>query len=337
MAEPTSTLTFSDLILHVAEKLGTAYYGATGTSAAQIPTNVHDLEKAKRIVNNAIRMFVSNAPKPNGWRWLRPVLQTDLWGDIAVDAANAINSAVYNVAGSNTTVAVPNSAFFSSMELKPMTITTVGAVTIQNYVSPTSVVISGSHTASLGKTWSMTADGNYTMPLSFAGQYLGGLSYSPGTNKGIGAEWVDEAIIRRWRSDVNSDTGTPYQFSLRVMDTGTPRRRWELMAWPKPDEDLSVEFPAMLGFDSLVNLSDVPPAPFAHDDSIKAACLAQCERDDGLLGVEWDYYQKIAMVNSFQIDAMSAPKTLGYFWNPSAKNGQIRPFHGPRPNVTFNP
>lgn len=337
MAEPTSTLTFSDLILHVAEKLGTAYYGPSGTNAAMIPINVHDLEKAKRIVNNSIRMFISTAPKPNGWRWLRPVLRTDLWGDIAVDAANAISSATYNVSGSNTTIAVPNSAFFASMELKPMTITSVGAVTIQNYVSPTSVIISGSHTASLGKTWSMTADGNYTMPQSFAGQYLGGLAYTAGTNKGIGTEWVDESIIRRWRSDVNDDTGTPYQFSLRVMGVGTPRRRWELMAFPKPDEDLSVEFPAMLGFDSLVNLTDVPPAPFAHDDTIKAACLAGCEKDDGTLGVEWDYFTKVALGSSFQIDAMSAPNTLGYFWNPTSSGGRVRPWHGPRPNVIFNP
>lgn len=337
MAEPTSTLTFSDLILHVAEKLGVAYYGASGTGVAQIPINVHDLEKCKRIVNNAIRMFVANAPKPNGWRWLRPILRTDLWGDIALDSANAISSATYNVSGSNTTIVVPASAFFSSMELKPMTITDIGSVTIQNYVSSTSVIISGSHTASLGKTWSMVTDGAYTMPVSFSGQYLGGLAYVAGTNKGIGTEWVDESDIRRWQADVDDETGTPYMFAVRIKDTGTPRRRWELMAFPKPDEDLSVEFPAMLGFDSLVNLTDVPPSPFAHDETIKAACLAQCEKEvEGALGVEWQYYSDVAMANSFQIDAMSAPKTLGFFLN-TASNGRVSPFyHGPRPNVVFN-
>jgi hypothetical protein len=38
MSEPTSVLTFSDLILEVAYKLGIAYYGAAGDGAAQVPT-----------------------------------------------------------------------------------------------------------------------------------------------------------------------------------------------------------------------------------------------------------------------------------------------------------
>lgn len=338
MAEPTSTLTFGDLILHVAEKLGLAYYGAAGTNAAAIPVNVHDLEKCKRIVNNALRMFVSNGPKPNGWRWLRPVLQTDLWGDVAIDSSNLISSATYNVSASNTTIVVPQAAFFASMELKTMAITSVGNRIIQSYVSPTSVVVSGTSGASLGKSFSIESNGNFTLPVSFSGQYLGGLSYVAGTNKGIGTDWADESTIRKWRADVEEETGTPYMFAVRIMDTGTPRRRWELMAFSKPDEDLSVEFPAMLGFDSLVNLTDVPPSPFSHDETIKAACEAQCEKDEEeALGVSWQYYSDVAMPNSFQIDAMSAPKTLGYFWNPTSTDGRVRPWHGPRPNVTFNP
>lgn len=338
MTEPTSTLTFDHLILAVANKLGVAYFGATGTSVAAIPVNAQDLDLCKGLVNNAIRMFIADGPQPNGWRWLRPVLRTTVWGDIATNTSNKVSSATYNVAGSNTTLVVPTAAFYPTMELKTMTVTGVGDLTITDYLSATSVNVSGSNVAALNKTWSITADGNYTLPVSFSGQYLGGIAYAAATNLGVGADWTDESEIREWRSVSDRDTGTPFKFAVQVKDTGTPRRRWDLLAYPKPDSVLSIEFPAMLGFDSLVNGTEVPPSPFGHDEAVKAACLAQVEKEvEHILGIETDYYRKIALPNSYRIDAMSAPKKLGYFWNRSSSTNGVRPFHGPRQTVTFNP
>jgi len=65
--EPTLALTFNDYILRVAEFLGLADYS---TGVAAIPTNAHDLEVCKRLVNDGWRKFFGASPR---WNW---VLQT---------------------------------------------------------------------------------------------------------------------------------------------------------------------------------------------------------------------------------------------------------------------
>jgi len=63
MAEPTLALTFEDFIIRVAEYLGVASY-AGGTAA--IPTDAHNLEVCKRIVNDGWRRFYNSNPQ---WNW----------------------------------------------------------------------------------------------------------------------------------------------------------------------------------------------------------------------------------------------------------------------------
>ena len=68
MAEPTSALSFYDLILRVAERAGMAYYGSDGQGKALVPIDAYNLDKCKRIVNDGIRLFTSNPPS-GGWKW----------------------------------------------------------------------------------------------------------------------------------------------------------------------------------------------------------------------------------------------------------------------------
>lgn len=84
--EPTSALTFGDLLTEIAYKINVAYYGSTGTGAPQAPIDPHDLAICSRIVNKAIRMFISDGPNPNGWKWLKPIAQVDLFPTIAADS-----------------------------------------------------------------------------------------------------------------------------------------------------------------------------------------------------------------------------------------------------------
>jgi hypothetical protein len=290
-------------------------------------------------VNNAIRMFIHDAPMPNGWRWLRPVAARPVGGRGRVVSTQPDLHRDVQRLGSNTTVVVTTAAFYPSMELKTITIgSPVGDRTVQSYLSSTSVVVSGSNSLMVGKTFAIESGGNFTLPLGFGGQFVGQLTYAADTNRGVETEWSDESTIRQWRANVTSDTGTPYLFAPRVMDTGTPRRRWEMLAYPTPNETLTVEFPYVLHFDSLVALTEVHPAPFGHDEAIKAACKAVCEKEvEQSLGVEWNYYRNIALPNSYRVDAMSAPKKL----QPSRGSpSNIRDFRNnsyQRPTVTFNP
>lgn len=83
--EPTSRLTFQDLIIEVAYKIGCAYYGADGTAPPSLPVDNHDLVLCQRIVNKAVRKFINDGPKPNGWNWTSPIAQVDLYPQVSYD------------------------------------------------------------------------------------------------------------------------------------------------------------------------------------------------------------------------------------------------------------
>ena len=87
MNEPTSTLTFRDLVVRTAEYMGVADYDDAGVVA--IPADAHDLEKVKRIVNDGIRMFITDA-KPTGWYWRKRFLSVTF---------NAAGTGPFNIEG----------------------------------------------------------------------------------------------------------------------------------------------------------------------------------------------------------------------------------------------
>lgn len=404
--EPSSVLTFSDLLIEVAYKAGMAYYGSDGQGAPQVPVDAHDLALAKQIVNRAIRMFINDGPAPNGWKWLNPVAQVDIWPSIAADSTGTssyVTSTAYNSTTNLTTLtltlgnstaltstATSTALWYPSMELRNIwlggnppagtlgwqlpinnpalgsTSTTGTAYTIVNYLSATQIQISGTVPSSTfastnpkSTSWAMISNGDYTLPADFAGQYTGAISYQQNTNRGMILSWTDEAAIRFRRQNYNFESGTPYECAVRLMPTpsivnSTPngnnltfypqRRRWELMTWRIASEFLHILFPYRLGFQSLVNLTDTPPSPFAFDEALKAACLAQTEYDvENQQGMAWQYYKGEALKRAYVLDNMSAPKRLGYFGNPTAPataGSVIRDFRDnwyQRPTVGVNP
>jgi hypothetical protein len=361
IGEPSSALAFSDLIIEVAYKIGCAYYGSDGQGEPQMPVDSHDLILCKRIVNNGIRMFINDAP-PEGWSWSRPIAQVDLWGQIdAVSGSTSYVTSTAYVASTNLTtlslhvagtVNSSTNVFFPSMELKtiylggnpPTTVpgfqnvastsTTGVPFTIVNYLNASTVQVYGqpasstfASTGTASTSWSMVADGDYTLPADFSGQYAGAITYVGNTNRGSILQWSSEQVIRGRRQNYNFETGTPYQIAVRLMPTPSlptdyapQRRRWQLMAWRTPNENLHVLFPYVLGFQNLVNDTDTPPSPFAHDEALKAACLAVAEKQvTDSFGLDWNYYKQDALPKSYRIDRLNAPKRLGYFGNPNAR------------------
>ena len=69
MADPTLSLTFRDMIVRVAEYLGIAHYGVNGNEVAQAPTQSHDLDLCKRLVNDGWRRFCGSW---HHWQWMHP-------------------------------------------------------------------------------------------------------------------------------------------------------------------------------------------------------------------------------------------------------------------------
>jgi len=340
MAEPTSVLTFSDLLIEVSRKMGVAYYGADGLGVAQVPTDAHDLDECKRHVNNAIRMFIADGPKPNGWHWTRPVADVTIWGTVDTDATNTVSGGTF--ATPITPLTAQSASFYPTMEGKTITVGGV-AYEIDSYVSPTVVNVTGDASSVSAETWTITSDGYFTLPLNFSGQYSGDITYAASTNQGVGIQWNNESTIRAWRQDIQSSSGDPYWAAIRPradLIGDDLRRRWELSVYPTPDDVLVLNFPYHIYFTSLVALTEVQPAPFVHDETIKAACFAVVEKDvGGQQAADWTYYTRTCLPNSYRMDGLSAPKRLGYFGNGSSGLGDISQFRSElydRPTVPFN-
>ena len=123
MSLPTSIRTFEGLILRIAELAKIAYYGSDGGERAMIPVNVHDLDLCKRVVNDAVSMFISDGPV-KGWRWMRRIMRVALTGTritgtadsgsitTVVDATLSITSGIVDSASGTTIVDATLSATY---------------------------------------------------------------------------------------------------------------------------------------------------------------------------------------------------------------------------------
>jgi hypothetical protein len=143
MAEPTSALTYGDLVLAVAEQLGVAYYGANGDQAAQVPVDPFTLDKCTRYVQDGIRMAIADCP-PNGWRWQRPLAEIDIWQDVGIQmpSGSAGPELVSSRTVAGTTHVYATTAVFDLSDVgMVISVRGVGVFTIAGYVSPTEITL----------------------------------------------------------------------------------------------------------------------------------------------------------------------------------------------------
>ena len=416
MAEPNAALTYSDLILAVAEQLGLASYGSTGTSVAAIPTDAFELDKCKRYVQDGIRMFMADSP-PNGWRWQRPLAEIDLWQEkgiamppgsagpnlvtaahvegttyvtatsawcnasmvgqvlavrsvglftiaayisptsvsltpgtdfhwpggqtflVAVPAGAPTMTATYAAGPNITTITAAAGTFYPSSEGKTLFITDKAAsVTLLTYITDTTVTAAGDVTASWARahTFNLSAMGIYALPQNFGGETAGEITYQAGSNRGVPINWIGELEIRRLRENWNSVSGNPYYAAVRRNNTDS--RRWDLFVYPNTGGTYRVEFPFIIYFDKITNLTDMHVAGFAHDETVKwaARCQAEMQGEDAMAG-STKYYREIALPNSWKIDMRSASRRLGYNGNPRSTTVALRDFrqYFRRPTVGY--
>jgi hypothetical protein len=417
MGEPTSALSYSDLILTTAEQLGVAYYGPNGDQVAQVPVDAFTLDKCKRYVLDGIRMFLADAP-PNGWRWQRPLAEVDIWQDIGIQmppgsagpqlvssatiagtthvyATTAVfdpsqvglvisvrNLGIFTIAGyvSPTEITLTpgtdyqwvGAATFQFTDLATQgpfptltasydggtgltTITSTslifypsatgtnlwildkaGAVPLNNFLNNTQMQVQGNYAWAGAKYFSLTSGGIYSLPQTFGGEVAGEITYIAGSNRGVPINWISELEIRRLRENWNSVSGNPYYAAVRRNQTNS--RRWDLYIYPNTGGTYRVEFPYIIYFDNMVNLTDGHPAGFAHDETVKAAALAQAElQGEDAAANRMQYYRTIALPNSYRIDGRSASRRLGYCGNPRSTTVSLRDFRNyfRRPTVNY--
>lgn len=335
MAEPTSARTYRHLLIEVAKHLGIAYYGPDGGEEAQVPQDAYDLAICESAVNGAFRLLIADAP-PDGWRWMQPVLSVSLWPSISTDDDVTV-TAVNNPADNRTVVTASDDSFYESMEQKTLTVTDVGSYTIGRYTSATVVEVVG-QVAWLGsKTFSITADGNYTLPQTFGGSYRGRPNYAAGTNTGVKVDWVHEQVIRQLREVTTAINGDPYDVAVRPLSDGT-RRRWELMTYPIPSDVVVLEFAYDLHFDTMTDADDLHPAGYEFDHVVRSACRAMADQENRDMPLAQSEYATADLLKAYRIHARSAPKRLGYCGSGRASFPNIQAFREgtERQTVAFN-
>lgn len=227
---------------------------------------------------------------------------------ITFDATD--NSYVVNTITDTTTVIVDGDA---SGEADGDTVTITRDYVIEAVTSALVVDVTGDASGEAdGATVTVTADGNYTLPSTFGGEYLGPISYAAGENPGASIQWESEGLVRRLRENTSSQTGYPSIAGIRKMDATNVARRWELVVYPTPGGDYAVEFPYELYFTALSATTDLHPAGAHYDEAIMAACEAYAELkgEDNLAG-RAQYYEQKALPAAHRRNRRSAPKRLG--------------------------
>ncbi len=300
-----SALTFKELQTYIASQLGVAYYGATGTEVAQPPTDVPTAQQIKDYVNGGIRTFLMDAPE-EGWRVQQPIASLVLWA--------SKTTGVVTISGvGDTTATSASSDFYASMVGHTITASTSGnTYVITAYTSATVVTLSADASADTGDTFTLTATGNYTLPSDFGGEYASKLTYAASTNAGTPIKWSNEGTVRRLRENTETQTGYPSLAATRKMDATNIARRWEMVVYPTPGGDYTVQFAYELHFTALTSDGDLHPFGANYDEVIKTACAAFAELhgEDALSGRQ-QYYRTVALPAAYRINRRSAPKSLG--------------------------
>ncbi len=269
MAEPTSALSIEDLVLRIAREIGVAYYGSDGQQEAMVPNDPHDLDLCRRIVNDGIRLFVKSSP-PNGWRWMRRIMEVDVTSTEVTGTADSTSTTTlvdadltdsYDTDGDligfwiyiTDGTGEGSYAQVAGYTAISGTVTVADWLFISGNAGGTDPVATDSYTI----TPIETIEGEiyrYPLPENYGGTPDGPITYKADSNHATEIEWVDESFIRRRRSVTVTNSYPLWAATLpyepRAAGAG-PSRRFEIQFDPKPSVDDTFLFPYDLYFDKV--------------------------------------------------------------------------------------
>ncbi len=253
---------------------------------------------------------------------------TTVEGTTVIDVDDAIFSGVFAIGQTITFSATGNAYTVTSItdtttvivnsdasgEADGDTVTITRNYVITSITSAVVAIVTGDASGEADQAAiTVTADGNYTLPSAFSGEYSGVITYTSGSSIGAFIQWDSEGNIRRLRENVTTQTGYPTRAAIRKKDLA---RRWELIVYPTPASDYTVEFPYELHFTALSATTDLHPAGVKYDEAIIAACesYAEMKGQDALEG-RVTYYEQKALPAARRINRRSTPKKLGSLLN----------------------
>lgn len=272
MAQPTSRLSYQELIRKIAKKTGVAYYGESGDKEAMVPIELYNLEFCKDIAVDGIRMFISDAPK-NGWRWQKRKLSVTMTATRITGTADSTSTTTVVDLTLATTYDTDDD--LKDMYCYILTGTGKGSFAkITGYTALTGTITVADWLDEYGNaagtdpvatdtfavTGVETVGGDiarYPLPEYFSGAAIGQIEYAADTSHAASIEWRNESFIRARRS-VTVITGYPRYAAIRPLEpaltdieNGSAKRRFEIIFNPQPSAADTVEFPHLLSFDNL--------------------------------------------------------------------------------------
>jgi hypothetical protein len=272
MAEPTSVYSFSDLVAAVAKEMGVAYYGG-GSGRAMLPADDdYNLQLCKDLVNDAIKMFISDAPR-NGWRWMRRIMKVDISNVRATGTADAADSTsitdltLVDTYDSDDDLnnywcyILTGTGQYSYAKITDYNGTT-GKCTVADWLDQYGNA--GGTDPAAASTFAITQYetvggdiARYPLAENFGGEVNGKITYTKDSAHSAFISWVDEAQVRLSKV-VNEISGYPRRAAYRPLEPAgstladtSATRRFELILDPKPSAADTLEFPYTLYFDKL--------------------------------------------------------------------------------------
>lgn len=298
MAESTLSLQRSDLRTVVGDFLG---YGTDQANYASAKSSEVD-----RYIDSGMREFYG----AHDWEFLKPIASLTLWNNIAVDSGDTVTGV--HSGGSTTLTVTGATPFTASMIGASIVITDTGTFTITSVTSSTVAVVSGNATCS-GKTFSMTATGDYRLPDDFGG-LIGPLTYPAEEGYEGVVQIVPDHIIRA-RRQTGQVTGYPQLGAILPVaqsSTATTGQRFNLRLWPTPDGDYVLSFRYRVNADNLTSSNTHPYGGQPYAECLRWFCLyAACVfvGDQRLESVERQRDRLLAA--AMQQDSRQRPESLG--------------------------
>lgn len=270
MSEPTSALSFYDLLTRIAREAGFAYYGEDGEGKAMVPIDVDKLDLCKEIVNDGIRMFIADAPV-RGWRWMRRIMEVTFIGpritgvaDADTDATHLVDLTLTNTYKTENVlvgwyVYILTEAGAGSYAQITAYDEETGSCTVADWLDEdTGVSGDDPEEDSTFCIIPSAATGGdtsrYLLAENFGGGEDGPVHYAAGSGHATPIEWRSESQIRAIRA-VSVNNGHPRRVAIRPYEpTGnalSATRRWELVVDSWPMDTSIIEFPYTLFFDQL--------------------------------------------------------------------------------------
>lgn len=219
---------------------------------------------AKGVVNRAYNELCAAAD----WVCLHPSATIDLWGTV---------TGTMTVTGSGLIITDSTNKPFLATMIGHTIVSTNGSYIINAFTSTSVVTVSSTAAADTGEDFTITNDGNFTMPAGFA--FMEGEPIFHAANSGLGnVRQATPAEIFTLRAGSTSGTYALLWAIKPHAFTTTAGQYWDLMVWPTPTSTQTVTLQYRINPAAMTADAEFPVGGNAFNMAVRAFAYREVER-----------------------------------------------------------